>query len=482
MKTKRLTDGMLVFVCLAALCFSTLNLSAQSAVTLDINTNDAGRLIPPDFCGLSYELKLVLTNPATAKHYFSPKNKPLINVFKTLGIKQLRVGGNTAERAGVAIPDHADIDSFFAFVKTAGVKAIYTVRMESNSPIAAAEVAKYVMDKYKPLVSCLTIGNEPDKAWKYPAYLADWKKFAATILQSVPDAKFCGPSATQKHVEWAGDFANDIGGSNYLAYVTQHFYPMGGGAAVSNATKAVAGRERLLSPEMYSVYQKFYDVFGPTVKAKGVGFRLEEGNSYSGGGAVGVSDTYAASLWIVDYLYWWAEHDALGLNFHTGEKVMRGLPGPDRPNVYTAFTTAPDGYTMLPTSYGMKLFNLGSQGRLVPVNIVSNADNVNLAAYATLTNKTLCVTVINKGFGATAPAANVTINSGMPSARASVIYMSVTNDDITADSGITIGGAGIKDNGTWSGKWKTLPSADKNGSLTVPLSPAAAAVIKLQGR
>jgi len=63
-----------------------------------------------------------------------------------------------------------------------------------------------------------------------------------------------------------------------------------------------------------------------------------------------------------------------------------------------------------------------------------------------------------------------------------VIYMSVTNGDITADSGITIGGAGIKDNGTWSGKWKTLPSADKNGSLTVPLSPAAAAVIKLQGR
>ena len=291
--------------------------------------------MPPDFCGLSYELKLVLTNATTGKHYFRPDNKPLLNTFLTLGIKHLRVGGNTAERITVPIPDRADIDSLFAFAKAAGIKVIYTVRMESNTPAAAAEIAKYVMDNYKPYVSCLTVGNEPDKPWKYPAYLEEWKKFTATIQspEYAPEAKFCGPSTTPQGVEWSKAFANDMGGWDHLAYVTQHDYPRRNGEVVTNAVIAAEGRERLLSPDMYQVYQKFHDVFVPTVKAKGIGYRLEEANSYSRGGAVGVSDTFTASLWIIDYLYWWASHDALGINFHTGEKVMRGLPGLERPNV-----------------------------------------------------------------------------------------------------------------------------------------------------
>src|SRR6266481_10085989 len=332
---------------LAVFCLSTSNLSAQSPVTLQVDISKPERVMPPDFCGLSYELKLVPTNATTGHHYFRPDDKPLVNAFHTLGIKHLRVGGNTAERSTVPIPDRADIDSLFAFAKAASIKVIYTVRMESNSPPAAAAIAKYVMDNYKPYVSCLTVGNEPDKPWKYPAYLEEWKKFTAIILspEYAPEAKFCGPSTTPQGVEWSKSFANDMGGWDHLAYVTQHDYPRKNGEVVTNAVLAADGREGLLSPDMYHVYQKFHDVFVPAVKARGIGYRLEEANSYSRGGAVGVSDTFTASLWIIDYLYWWASHDALGINFHTGEKVVRGLPGPERPNVYTAFTSSPNGLT-----------------------------------------------------------------------------------------------------------------------------------------
>jgi hypothetical protein len=182
-------------------------------------------------------------------------------------------------------------------------------------------------------------------------------------------------------------------------------------------------------------------------------------------------------------LYWWASHDALGINFHTGEKVMRGLAGPDRPNVYTAFTSSSNGLTVLPTGYGMKLFNLGSQGRLAPINVASNADNLNLAVYGTLApDKTLCITVLNKEYGATGRAAKLNINTGMPSASAEVILMSAPRSDITAIAGITIGDAQINEDGSWNEKWSRLPAADKEGSITVTVPAASAAVIKLQGK
>jgi len=484
MKPNLLTRGWSL-LCGVVLCLVASNLPAQSPVTLQTDLSQPGRIIPADFCGLSYELKMALTNSKTGEHYFRPDNQPLINLFHTLGIKHLRIGGNTAERISVPIPDHADIDSFFGFVKAADIKAIYTVRMESNNPADSAAIAKYVMDNYGNYVSCLTVGNEPDKPWKYPAYLEEWKKYTAVILQPeyAPTAKFCGPSATQRAVEWARNFVDDEGGWDHLAYVTQHFYPGRNADSVTNDAQVAAGRARLLSPEMYPVYQKFYGVFGPAAKEKGVGYRIEEGNSYSHGGVPGISDTFTASLWIVDYLYWWAQHDALGLNFHTGEKVMRGLGGPDRPNVYTAFTSSPKGYTVLPTAYGMKLFNLGSQGRLVPVTVVSNADNVNLAAYATVAeDKTLYLTVINKEFGPKARAMKLTLQSGVPSAGVETISLTVPKGDITVVKGITIGGKSITETGQWKGKWSSHRAAAKDGSVTMTVPAASAMVVRIQAK
>jgi hypothetical protein len=461
-------------------CLITAPLGAQSPVILRVDLAHPGRTMPSDFCGLSYEIKMVLPNDTTRIHFFSPDNGPLIGTFKTLGVKHLRVGGNTAERPSVAIPGTPDIDSLFAFAKAAGVNVIYTVRMEGNSPAAAAGVAKYVMDHYRDYVSCLTVGNEPDKPWKYPAYLEQWKKFTAAILSPdcAPDAKFCGPSARHQCVEFARYFANDMGGWNHLAYVTQHFYPRGDGDKVTDPDKE---RELLLSPGLHQVYQKLYDVFVPAAKAKGTDYRLEEANSYGRGGAVGASDNFTAALWSVDFLYWWAWHDALGINFHSGQKEPRGVPGPNKPNVYTPLTTVPDGIKVLPVGYGMKLFNLGCQGRLVPVNVASNPENLNLAVYGTLaSDHALYVTILNKELSTTGRSAKLTIDSALPGARGKVIFMSAP--DITAVDGITIGGTEIKVDGTWNGKWSDLPAASAEGSVTVVVPAASAAVIELQGK
>ena len=482
MNAKSLPGRLLFLGVSLGLCLSTATLRAQSPVALQVDLTHPGRAVPPDFCGLSFEINLVLPQETTKKHFFSLDNEPLISAFKTLGVKHLRVGGNTAERATVAIPGTSDIDNLFGFAQAADAKVIYTLRMEGNTTAAAAGIARYVMDHYRDRVSCFTVGNEPDKPWKYPEYLEKWKTFTAAILapDCAPEAKFCGPSARHQSVEFARFFANDMGGWNHLAYVTQHYYPRGDGDKITDPAEE---RRLLLSPDLHQTYQQLYAAFVPAAKAKGIGYRLEETNSYGRGGAVGASDTFTASLWSVDYLYWWASHDASGLNFHTGQKVPRGLPGPDKPNVYTALTSSPKGIEVLPLGYGIKLFNLGSQGCLVPVNVASNPDNLNLAVYSTLaSNQALFITVLNKEYGATGRPAKLVINSGLPGAHGKVIFMSAPNGDITTVEGITIGGAGIEEDGSWNGKWSDLPVASADGSVTVVVPVATAAVIELQGK
>ncbi|HWZ96091.1 MAG TPA: hypothetical protein VNW30_12920 [Opitutaceae bacterium] len=482
MKAKSLLRRLLSLGFLLTLCLSAATLRAQSPVALQVDLAHPGRVVPADFCGLSYEIKMVLRHDTTKKYYFSPDNGPLVSAFKTLGVKHLRVGGNTAERPSVAIPGEPDIDSLFGFAQAAEVKVLYTLRLEGNTTAAAAGTAKYVMDHYRDRVSCFTVGNEPDKPWKYPDYLAEWKKFTAAILSPdcAPDAKFCGPSARHQKVEFARLFANDMGGWAHLAYVTEHYYPRGDGDKVTDPAKE---RRLLLSPGLYQGYRKFYDAFVPEAKAKGTGYRLEETNSYGRGGAAGASDTFAASLWSVDYLYWWAWHDALGVNFHAGQKEPRGVSGPNRPNLYTPLTLLPNGIKVLPMGYGMKLFNLGGQGRLVPVNVTANPDHLNLAAYGTLaSDQALFITVLNKEFGAKGHPAKLTINSGRPGAGGKIIFMSAPGGDITAVGGITIGGAGIMEDGSWGGKWSDLPAVAQDGSVTVVVPAASAAVIELPAK
>ena len=83
----------------------------------------------------------------------------------------------------------------------------------------------------------------------------------------------------------------------------------------------VAGCDKLLSPDLLKVYETFRNEFAPAALSKGLPYRLEEANSFSNGGAAGVSDAFAATLWGLDYLYWWAAHGADGINFHTGGYV-----------------------------------------------------------------------------------------------------------------------------------------------------------------
>jgi hypothetical protein len=443
-------------------------LSAQQKITINIDQKAAGIDIPDDFMGLSFESAAILPDSNGRHPYFRDDNHALIELFKTLGIKNLRIGGNTADRPSVKVPGTSDIDAVYEFARAAGVNVTYTVRLRESDPKDVVSIAKYVTDKYSKDTRCLTIGNEPNIYEKeYPKYRDDLKAFLAAITAVAPDAKFCGPATTPEVGNWAANFAVDFGHSGKVVDVTQHSYPGGNGKKV---TDPVAVREKMLSPSFSEAYEKLYENFVPLVLENGLKYRVEETNNFYNGGAKDVSNTFASALWGLDYLYWWASHHADGLNFHTGDNVAAGEQ--QTPCWYATFWTVSSGYRAHPLAYAIKAFTLGSHGKLVPVRISGPAEN--LSAYAVLgSDHATYVTVINKN----AAAFDVTLSVDGLHGKRTAMFLTAPKSDIAATDGVTLGNSAISEDGTWQGKWEPV-SNTKNGILK--LAPSSAVVVKLQ--
>jgi hypothetical protein len=459
-------------------------------VTISIDARSLGAAIAPDYSGLSFEASLLLPNE-NGIHYFRPDNLPLINLFHTLGIKSLRIGGNTSDRDAKQLPSNADFDSLFAFAKAAGVKVTYCLRLHNGDPQTAAATAKSIMSRYASQMDCFSIGQEPSaypvgtndtrsnsermgagkEKYQYSTFAAQWKEFAAAIIAAMPDVKFCGPSVHNNGV-WAQKFMADFGKDHHVALITEHLYAGGAGGKVPTPE---IGRDRMLSEDFIRAYQKLYDSFVPMAVSNSLPYRLEEVNNYFNGGAKNVSDTFASALWGLDFMYWWAAHEAAGLNFHTGDRVAAGSTL--QPSKYTAFFSTANGYIVRPLGYGIKAFDLGSRGRFASVKIF-NRENLNLTAYAILGNdKALYLTMINKEHGTAAPAAKISIQqNGINSGRAEIISLNVPNNDVSAIGGQTLGGAEINNDGTWDGKWTPLKNASE-----INLPAASAAIVRLRG-
>ena len=453
---------------------------ASSQVTITVS-NSPGFKIPDDFIGLSFEIKNVVPGensiPGTDPFYFfSPTNKTLIAFFKTIGIKNLRVGVGTVDIVSDPIPGPADIDQLFAFSKAADAKVIYSFRLYHGDPTNAATLAKYIWQNYRPFLDCFAIGNEPNvqtylcqpfgtgtdpAITNYTSYLATWRKFATAITNAVPDAKFQGPDAAGSN--WAGPFAEDEKNSGVVIFATQHEYVGGRPIVHGLETSAADAISNMLSEAwLTNECARFYKKSAVLVLTTGLPDRMTEANDYLRG-VTNASDAYASALWALDYMHWWAERGCSGVNFHNKEWLRTDTVYLDENGICR----------INPKAYGIKAFDLGSHGNVEPVTI-SNPNKVNLTAYAVRAEKNLFVTITNKGYDRRAPAAQMTIAPNQISKRIEVIFLS---GDVTAKTGMKLGGAVIGDDGSWNGKWKLLKPG-KNSQCIVKVPAASAAIAK----
>lgn len=110
--------------------FGTVACMAASAgampVVVSVKTAVPGPEVSPRMLGLSYEITQ-LQPKTNGLRYFRPDNKALVTLYKTMGVKSLRVGGGSVDTPKDPLPSEADIVSFFEFAKAAGTTTLAAV-------------------------------------------------------------------------------------------------------------------------------------------------------------------------------------------------------------------------------------------------------------------------------------------------------------------------------------------------------------------
>ncbi len=454
--------------------------ATPATATVTVTDDGTGNVLAPRFMGLSYEMSLVL--PRDGKYYFDAKDQALLNTFRTLGIKSLRVGAAAVDYAKVPDPQEKDIDALFAFARAAGVKVIYSFRLKNGDPAVCARLAAYIAAHDADVLDCFLIGNEPNVYDKtYEAYFANWKPLYDAILQAVPQAMFDGPSVfSSDGNHYSEMLADAMFPGGHMAMISDHYYPMSNGR---NAEKKLDEyRRRFLSDQSLEKFQKAFAAVGGKLMAKGIPYRIDELNNCSNGGAKGISDTYTASLWALDTSHWWAAHHILGLNYHTGEYV--GPDGSLRAQNYSAFLhqTAGNGIEIRPPSYGYLAFTRGALGRPLEAAVTSTSAH-GLTAYAYRADDgSVYVTLINKTFADQAEPLSVSLQlpKGVDASGAQRMNLAQEDSDITAQTDITLGGASIDAEGVWTGHWEAAETGPTQNP-TIQVAPASAAIVHFPG-
>jgi len=494
-------------------------------VTITRGAGPPGPAIPEDFAGLSFEVgPLNSGNAGVSGYLFDPANESLVTLFRTLGLRSLRVGGGSVDQripVGTGPDGFRGIDNLFAFAAEVGARVIYTFRLlnPATAPVVDlksvnAEGAGYIWRHYRDQLASFAIGNEPD--WHdfhsyvgrprdpaiyeevsgvpgsaYPSFLATWHSFADAVREAAPGSLLSGPDTgaysamtwtpdPDRGVSWSERFAGDERDSGQITDITQHYY-VGGGPGKTSAQQAITN---MLSPEWvhgtavgsqprgttYTPYPWFYENHLARVAAAGVRYRLTEANDYLGG-VPGASNGFASALWTLDFLHWWAAHGAGGVNFHNKQWLDTDTIVPDPGN--------PGRYATTPKGYGITAFSLGSAGQVRPVEI-ANPGGINLTAYGASGAGQDYVTIINKTQGAGASAAAVTIAAPGPGRRtAEVMTLAGRAPGDATGATATLGGAAITGDVPWAGQWSPLP-ADPQAGITLTVPAATAAVVRIR--
>ncbi len=432
-------------------------------------TTNAGRVINPAFCGLSYE-KTQLTGSL-----FTSGNTALLRVFGQLPAGVLRVGGNSVDMAccwgGVAnltAITPAQVSTFAGFVNALppGWQVIYGINMAVNSPTNCAAEAAYAAAVLGPRLLGFEIGNEPDlyhdntnyfpASYNYGNFLPAWRTLAAGLTKAVPGWAvtnagqgwtLTGPAASYNTAGYTVPFASNEAG--VVSLVTQHYYR--NSAAASNATMAV-----LLTPDPNLPVTVSNLVVAAAANHLPLGFRMDESGSFAGGGN-GVSSQFGAALWTLDVMFTEAVGGCQGVNFHGG---WAGTYSP----IWTSGATV---VGLGPEFYGLKLFSLAAHGSALPASLAP-VPTVNFTAYGVReTNGAMSAVLLNKE---TNTGVQVTIDLGTNVAAAQAMVL--TGSSLQSTSGYTLGGAPIALDGSWAGSFQPpLPATNGQVSLTVlPMS------------
>ncbi len=445
---------------------------AAGTVSIRLDPRRTLRTLPPDYMGLGFEASSVAAN------LLSADNRAYVQLVRNLGHEGvIRVGGNVsdfsvydAKGQSKALPKDTVLTAenfrqLRTFLDATGWKLIWGLNLGTGKLDNAVEEARAVSNAVEGRLLALEIGNEPDLfartghrsgTWDYDHWHGEYRRFKAAIRAVLPHAPFAGPDIAGGALDWMEGFARDEGGD--IALLTAHHY-------ITGQANPAASIELMLQEE--KKYQPILARFQAAAQSIHVPWRMCETQSFSGGGKAGVSDSFAAALWALDYLFVLAGHGCSGVNMETGVNHLGWI------SKYTPISDDLAGhYGAAPEYYGLLAFAMAAKGEQIAVGL--DTGGINLTAYATRQKSgALTLTVINKDISRDAA---LDITGAGALRHAEVTRLAAPS--LAATSGATLGGASVAADGTWNGG-RSEPVRIAGGKLLLNVPAGSAALIAL---
>jgi hypothetical protein len=329
-----------------------------------------------------------------------------------------------------------------------------------NAVAEAVAVTEAVGDR----LLAFEIGNEPDLFagihrpgdYSYADYHDEFRRYKDAIRATLPDAAFAGPDVFVR-TDWVDEFAKSDAAD--LRLLTHHYYAQG------PPDDPASTIESLLSPN--ATLAELLRRLQFTSASSGLPYRICETNSCFGGGKPGVSDTMAAALWCLDFLFQIAQSDAAGVNIQTGVNQLGFL------SWYSPIAVNSAGaYKAQPIFYALLAFSLSGPGELV--RVITDRGSFNLTAYAVrLEDGSLWLTIANKE-----ASRDASVRATCPGVT-SVNAVRLTAPSLTSTEGVQLGGSEVSSSGEWS------PAAGEqvavaSGEFEIFIPAASAAIVELR--
>ena len=486
----RVSTGVLVALC-AALVFALAPVAASQGakpsptpVTASIDETQPGMAVPQEFLGLSFELS------SLAQIASYGEGGDLVTLLRSLGHGVLRFGGVSADTQ-VAWTDQAtprpawatsvleagELRELGTLAAKSGWHVLLTIGLGHYEPEAAAREAAAAKAALGPWLQGIELGNEPNayalhglrsEPWTFVQYDAQVAAYRSAIEAAAPGIPLAGPDASGSSAFESWGLGEVV--DQRPALLTGHHYPLG---CEQIPAPTIA---RLLSPQIRRLEVASLLRYMSIAKAAELPFRLDETNTVSCGGVAGISNTFASALWAIGFETESMGAGITGINLQGNPANCGGYTPVCAP---TAEGLAAGTLDAHPEWYALLLAKALVGDRPLPASTSSSGKpNLQVSAFRAGDGGLHFVIIDDDPPGARGVAVRLRVGRGFQGAS----ILSLTAPSPEALSGVRLGGRMVAPDGSWSEPSRLPHAANRDGVITVQITPSSAELISVSQR
>jgi hypothetical protein len=330
-------------------------------------------------------------------------------------------------------------------------------------PARAVDEARAAHRILGPQLAAIEIGNEPDRYGISQAdYEREWERYARALHAALPGVSIAGPDMSSSGQRWLADFSRAQAQARQITLVTAHNYPE---SACNGKHPTIAS---LLSFPAERSERAAAAAAVAAGRADGVPATIDETNSAVCWGAPGTSNTYASTLWSLDYTLLLAQSGLSSVEF---QGRIAGCAA------YSPLCTHGRGAALYarPEYYGLEAVQQVVPGAFLEL---SETGDARLRAFAVRSSgHTLSVVLDNLG-------ASTTVALHLPghqysSAMATTLRTSSARG-LAATGDITLGGRHVAPGGGLAAP-QYRPVALHGSTATIPVAAHTAVILRIRG-